>query len=48
VYCISQNTTGEAVVDGRSAPATNPENLSRGRPRTYAYVFFSLTECSKN
>jgi len=29
-YCIWPNTTSEAVVSGRLAPATNPENLSRG------------------
>jgi len=40
-YCI-QNTTGEAVIDGRLAPLlTNPENLSRGRFwERQAYEFF--------
>jgi len=39
---------GEAVVDGRLAPATNPENLSRGYPQIYTRLLFSLAECSKN
>jgi len=32
--------TGEAVVDGRLALATNPENLLHGRPRTCLRIFF--------
>jgi len=31
---------GKTVVDGRLALTTNPENISRGCPRRYAYASF--------
>jgi len=38
---------GEAVVDGRLAPATNPENLSCGRARIYTRLFIFLSRVFK-
>jgi len=38
LYLTKHN--GEAVVDGRLVFATNPENLSRGRPWTYTRLFY--------
>jgi len=44
--------TSEADVDGRLAPATDPENLSPGRQvdalKHIHILKFFLAECSKN